>query len=278
MAKPIPNPEPRSREDRFLRPPANPANGRDHIPEPPPNSALRSIWRETPAPQVAEPPGIDLAEVERLRMENEELKMKLEEMHQLLEEATSKNSGAVSSEREKEYESLLEEKSEIIRNLHLKIQELEQQAASHKPPPNEQELLALSDELERERCQLDQERRQVEEERKQLKEDEQTMMTQMREMEVQMARERAEMARQRNELQRLHSEIRHEIEVAQRDGLLNERLKTLQRKHQEVSNRKGAAPEPTSTGRSAVEDSETPAQQAQKPKDSGILRRFFGQK
>jgi hypothetical protein len=101
------------------------------------------------------------------------------------------------------------------------------------------------------------------------------MMTQMREMEVLMAKERAELARQRNELQRLHSEIRHEIEVAQRDGLLNERLKTLQRKHQEVSNRKGGAP--TADAEPERVTGETPTPQ-ERPKDSGVLGRFFRKK
>ena len=56
------------------------------------------------------------------------------------------------------------------------------------------------------------------------------MMRQMREMELQMAKERAELARQRNDLQRLHSEIRHELELAQRDAAVNERLRLLQRR------------------------------------------------
>lgn len=280
MAKPTPNPEPQrsNRADKFLTKKPNPANGREVNIEPPPaGSALRSIWRDEPVAQAEQPPREDashLAEdARRLQKENDELKMEVTELRQLLDEAAAKESEGLSTDREKEFESLLEEKSEIIRDLHLKLQEFETKPA-HKPLPNEQELLALSDELERERCQLDQERRQLEEERRQLKEDEQTMMTQMREMEVQMAKERAEMARQRNELQRLHSEIRHEIEVAQRDGLLNERLKTLQRKHQEVSNRKGGGPDPNAQVNQPA--AEAPEQAPAARKDSGILRRFFG--
>ena len=52
----------------------------------------------------------------------------------------------------KEYESLLEEKSEVIRSLHLKMQE--GHAGVTAEVPREEELLALSEELERERAQL----------------------------------------------------------------------------------------------------------------------------
>ena len=96
------------------------------------------------------------------------------------------------------------------------------------PPPREEELMMLSEELERER--------------RQLKEDEEALMEQMREMEVQMARERAELARQRNELQRLQTDLRHELEMAARDGTLRERLAPMQRRHQDISTRRGAAP------------------------------------
>jgi len=284
MAKPSPNPEPqrnRADNDRRLQAAIDAINGRLRGAEPVPAAPIRGVWREEALPPSAEGPA-EAPDVERVQAENEELRMEIGELRQLLDESTARavapaddQDGDVASLREekKAFEDLLDEKTELIRTLHLKIQELDKQAASRPAAaPNENDLLALSDELERERCQLDQERRRLEEDRRQLKDDEQSMMTQMREMEVQMAKERAEMARQRNELQRLHSEIRHEIEVAQRDGLLNERLKTLSRKHQEVSNRKGAAPE---AGKQNAPADANPPPQAPK-KDSSILRRFFG--
>ena len=57
------------------------------------------------------------------------------------------------------------------------------------------ELLAMSEELERERCQLHQAQRELDDFRKRLSQDEQDMHGQMREVEVQMARERADYAR-----------------------------------------------------------------------------------
>jgi hypothetical protein len=292
MAKPTPNPEPkRNRADRFLPNPSNPANGSDHDTAESPSQALQGTWHgKRVATETDDTARTELPEIDQLRNENEELRMEVADLRQLLEETAAPGAGTEGDqelqallEEKSDLKSLLEEKTELIRELHVKIQESEQQIREFeqrpvpRPAPNEKELLALSDELERERCQLDQERRLMEEERRQLKEDEQTMMTQMREMEVQMARERAEMARQRNELQRLHSEIRHEIEVAQRDGLLNERLKTLQRKHQEVSNRKGSGPDPSLETAAAPPRPVAPPPEPSR-KDSSILRRFFGPK
>lgn len=177
--------------------------------------------------------------IETLKEENESLRGIVAELRQMLEESGGKQGGGEEAfaEREREYEAMLDEKTEIIQKLHTRIQDLEKQLsekAAIVPTPDREELLALSDELERERCQLEQERRTLESDQQQLREDEESMMRQMREMELQMAKERAELARQRNELQRLHSEIRHELELAQRDAAVNERLKLLQRRHKEV--------------------------------------------
>ena len=96
------------------------------------------------------------------------------------------------------------------------------------PAPREDELLSLSEELERER--------------RQLKEDEESLMKQMRDMEVSMARERAEMARQRNDMQRLQSEIRHELERLERSGALQTKIDGLKGKLQDAVSRRGSAP------------------------------------
>src|SRR5262249_41523246 len=96
------------------------------------------------------------------------------------------------------------------------------------PAPREEELLALSEELERER--------------KQLQEDEQTLMQQMRDMEISMARERAELARQRNDLQRVQNEIHLELERLERNGAMQQKIDTLKTKLADVTMRRGAAP------------------------------------
>jgi hypothetical protein len=195
------------------------------------------------------------------------------ELQQFVEEAHRAEQSWV--EQQKEYENLLEEKSEVIRGLHQRVKSLEEQVQV-RPPPGEEELMSLSDELERERCKLQQERRELEQESAQLREDEEAVMKQMREMEVSMSRDRAELARQRSELQRLHAEIRHELELAVRDAALRERLMPLQRRHQEMLQRKGgsAGPVPASPP-SQPEPAPTPPAPPEAKRYSGLLRRLF---
>jgi len=151
------------------------------------------------------------------------------------------------SERQKEYESLLDEKTELIRQLHVKIQDMEQQfgemqeRAAKPPTPKEEELMAMSEELERERCQLQQERRKLDEELRQFREDTESMNSEMRQMEVQMARERADLARQRSEVQRISEEIRHELDRVERDRGLTSRLEQLRQRHQDVMKGRGGS-------------------------------------
>jgi hypothetical protein len=247
MAKAIPNPEV----------PAN-GTGTKHLPpETADSPGLRggprsgssgyiNLWGSDPQglanedPELLKTLGIqpqgpdDSAELEQYRHENAELRSIIAELHDRLEAAQKQEQEGL-QDRLKEYEGLLEEKSELIRSLHLKVQELEARPLVPQTP-KEEELLALSEELDRERCQLQQDRRQLEEERKQLVEDEELMTKQMRDMEVQMARERADFARQRIELNRLYEEIRRELDNVERNGLLNQRLGQLRERFQDVAN------------------------------------------
>jgi hypothetical protein len=206
---------------------------------------------------------------DRLLAENHELREMVAELHQLLEDGAAQNKQQW-AQKQADYEGLLEEKSEIIRSLHLKVQELGERAALP-PVPQEDELRAMSEDLERERSQLQQERRDLEELRRQLMQDEQTMTQQMREMEVQMARERADMARQRNELQRLQDDINREIERLVRDNGLNERLGQLRQRAQDIGARKGGPPAPA-----APPAAEPKKDEPAPPKDNSLFRRLFG--
>jgi hypothetical protein len=238
-------------------------NQQEVVGRPPPRD------EEDEAPPRRKEKGNPGDDADRLLAENQELRSIIAELKQCLDDSAAQGKGNQSFEdREREYETLLEEKSEMIRELHVRVQELEKQGGGGggggraAETPEQEELLALSDELERERCQLEQERRQLEGDRRQLREDEESMMRQMREMELQMAKERAELARQRNELQRLHSEIRHELEAAQRDAAVRERLQMLQRKHPQ---------EP------AAEGEDAPKKKPAKPKkESGFFGKLFG--
>jgi len=194
-------------------------------------------------------------ELTRLRSENAQLKANLEELEQLL---SSGGTSADWAEQQKEYEALLEEKSEVIRSLHQKLQEeragaeagLKDIPANADLPASERQLLALKAELEEQKAQLEA--------------DEESLMTQMRQMEMMMARERAEMARQRTEMQRLHNDLKHEMEQAARDGSLRERLNNLQRRQPEATPKNPAATPP-----SEPTPAPTPA------KNTGVLRRLF---
>jgi chromosome segregation ATPase len=195
-----------------------------------------------------------------LKRENAQLRKQVAEVERLLHDLKQEAEQAL-TEQQREFEAILEEKSELIRNLHLKLQQTEGRPAV--PPaalPREEELMALSEELERER--------------RQLKEDEEALMQQMAQMEVQMSRERAELARQRTELVRLQSEIRHELELAARDAALRERLAPLQRRSQDlarkVSGTGAATPQPEEPAEPAPEPPANPR------RDSGLFRRFFG--
>jgi hypothetical protein len=165
-------------------------------------------------------------EVELLRAEKSALRHTLDELENLLEQKMQAAQSTYAEQQKQE--ALLEEKSEEIRELHLQLLEDPATGAAREPgsSPREDELLAMSQELEHER--------------RQLRSDEEALTGQMREMEVQMSRERAELARQRHELQRLHGEVVHELERASRNSGLRERLQPLERRHQEILNRDAA--------------------------------------
>lgn len=220
-----------------------------------------------PGESATEPESDERQVLLTLREENEQLRALCVELEQALHEA-SLPGHASGEDRLKEYEAMLEEKTEMIRQQHEQIQELKgavaelecqpgNRTATNGPAPREDDLLALSEELERDR--------------KQIQDDEQALMQQMREMEVSMARERAEMARQRNDMQRLQSEIRHELERLERNGALQSKIEGLKNKLSDATTRRGSAP---------VSSREQPTQPAASPptptKKEGLMGRLFG--
>jgi hypothetical protein len=207
-----------------------------------------------------------------LRAENARLHQLLEQGRKRLAQVEQQNEQWRS--REQVYENLLEEKSELIRTLHVQLNELKGRAQPEAQPgaavPNEEELIALHQELERER--------------EQLKQDEDSLMEQMRTMEVQMASERAVLARQRNELQRLQNELQHQLELASRDAAMRERLGPLYRLQEELQNRpsgqSGVRHRPVQASGNGVAPPTAQVAPAQAPpaanRSSGFFRRMFG--
>ncbi len=218
------------------------------------NQELLGQLREPAAPAPAGPEpgagagaGADAGELDALRRDNAELRARLEELEQFI---AAQPTEEVWAERQREYEALLDEKSEVIRALHLKLQEAQEgpRRSANEPVPREEELRELQAELE--------------EHRRQLQEDEQSLLTQMREMELALSKDRAELARQRQELQRLRADLNREIDQASRDPGLRERLMSLRRSADVArAETKEAAPAPAAN---------SPKQQ------SGLFRRLFG--
>jgi chromosome segregation ATPase len=201
--------------------------------------------------------------IDALRAENAELRQRLASLEETLQHAEAK--GEDWGEQDREYARMMEEKTDVIRELHLKIQALQASSQAHTSPqpatqtPGDADLVALSEELERERAQL--------------KEDETQLMQQMRAMEVQMSRERAEIARQRADIDRLHVKMQDELEQASREATLRERMQPLMRQHQAMM--RGGSAEPPS--RLAKVPAKTPDAQPGPPATtSGIFRRLFG--
>ena len=225
-----------------------------------------------PAPPAeAVPTPEEMQELEHLREENTQLRALCLELEQALHEATQNAAGGGADERLQEFEALLDEKTEMIRQLHEQLQEMQAVAAEQEaqagarapsagPAPAEDDLLALSEELEREK--------------RQLREDEQALMQQMREMEVSMARERAEMARQRNDMQRLQSEISHQIDRLERSGALQNKIDGLKSKLTDAVTRRGSSPGVAAPASQPAASTPPPAT----GRKEGLLGRLFGGK
>jgi hypothetical protein len=196
-------------------------------------------------------------EMTLLRLENAELQARIQELEAKSQSASGPGED-VWLERQREYEMLLEEKSEVIRSLHQKIQEMQESAnfGDHAPPTaptgNSQDIVRL--------------KREMDEQRGLLKQDEEDVMGQLRQMELTMAKERAEMARQRQEMSRLQADLTRELEMASRDPGLRDRLQHLRRAQDSA---RSITPIPAD-----LPDAIGP--QTNGKKNNGLFRRIFG--
>ena len=200
----------------------------------------------------------DAERLEMLLLENAELRARVQE----LEALEAGEGDELWLERQREYEMLLEEKSDVIRHLHQKIQESQESAVGGESLPSNQTncsgtRVGQAEEILRLKREMDEQRRQLER-------DEEEMMAQMRQMEMTMAKERANMARQQQEVQRLQADLAREIENSSRDPELRERLHTLRRTHE-------AKPTPAPI----LVPTLKPVQPNDQ-KSSGFFRRMFG--
>jgi DNA repair exonuclease SbcCD ATPase subunit len=221
-----------------------------------------------------------------LRIENEDLRRRVEELEHVL--LASGDSDDAAAEAQREFERLLEQKSETIRDLHQQLQELRAQVAAagddgaaHAVMPSDLVTQAgpSHEEAQAQRREIAEERSRMEEERQQLKDDEESLMKQMREMELSLSRDRADLARQRTELQRLQNDLNRELEQAGRDAGLRDRLLSLRRTQEAPAanhapaNHAPAARDPAAAAPASIP---TPPEPAPSIKKSGLLRRIFG--
>lgn len=220
---------------------------------------LDGFQHEDDKPALAtfpEPAAADAGEMEELRQQNAELRARVQEL-----EALGAGQGEeLWLERQREYEMLLEEKSDVIRTLHQKFQEAQESAIGGSSLPASS--VAVSGTKVGQAEEILRLKRELEEQRRQLGQDEDEMMGQMRQMEMTMAKERAEMARQRQEVQRLQADLAREIENSSRDPELRERLHNLRR-----------AQEPKAAA--AATPGAKPAAKTDQ-QSSGFFRRIFG--
>ncbi|MCI0642077.1 MAG: hypothetical protein L0Y72_10780 [Gemmataceae bacterium] len=209
-------------------------------------------------------------ELARKRADNTDLLLRVQELEALVQAAATAEEAWL--ERHKEFEAILEEKSEVIRTLHLKLQEKHVEKPPAEPPVSEEVAKAAALDKEVQRL-----RRELQAQKEQLAEDEESLMAQMRQMEVSMAKDRAELARQRNDILRLQSEFNHEMEMASRDPGLRERLANLQRRHKDTGAHRRPALPPAAADAKAPPPVPQPQPPApKKPQSSGLIKRLFG--
>lgn len=206
-------------------------------------------------------------EADALRKENELLRKKLLELDAKLKSDVP----TAWKEQQREFDQILEEKTETIRHLHMQVQEL--QEALHSGPQG------VTSE------QLDQRQEELRILEQRLMADDESLNRQAREMEMSMAKERAELARQRADLQRLHTDVQREIEIASRDPGLRERLINLQRRPDARPktanslpdiNLNNAAPRPPQRRPATMAAINLDDDQHGDPQRPGLLRRLFG--
>lgn len=204
-------------------------------------------------------------QVEALKKDNERLRQIVEQARQRVQQA--EKDAELWQAREKEYENMLEEKSELIRQLN---QQLRAQPVAQKDGPSEDELVALHQELQRERQIMEDDRAALEE--------------QFRTLELQMAKERADIAKQRSEVQRLQAEFKRQMDILERESKVRGDMGEFIRLREEIQSIQSGG-RPASRPTPAPGSSPTPVPQQPIPQidrkapesDQGVSRKsFFG--
>lgn len=152
-----------------------------------------------------------------LMAENVDLRGEIARLRACVEDAW-KELAPQAAEREGKYETLLEEKTEAIRQLYARLRELQRVVAARWeeappcPPGEDADASEWRWELERLRADLGRERQRLRQQRCRLREEEEGLRRRMRAMELQMAQCWADLARQREELKTMYGTVQADLE------------------------------------------------------------------
>jgi hypothetical protein len=164
-------------------------------------------------------------ELANLRRENVKLRAHLDSLEQALqgpeEAAVAATPGVLTSEemlwatKQQKYEALLEEKSETIRALHLRLHVMQDGAVSLSGAAALNQMRRLKEKLEEQLAQVEK--------------DEEELMMRMQQMAQAIAKDRAELTRQHNEIERLHQELEQQIAATSQEPGMDGRQDALER-------------------------------------------------
>jgi DNA repair exonuclease SbcCD ATPase subunit len=177
-------------------------------------------------------------EVESLRREVEELHQLLVERERELAEAGT----AHDADKEQKFTTLEEENRRLCRQIEEKNRQVEmlrnELEELLQASPEAREAKDYEEEINEFRRQLQSDRQSLNEEIRQLQIRNTELNEAARQSELELSRERAHLARERAQLDRLRDEIRQELERAQREAGVRERLAPVQRLKDEMSDRR----------------------------------------
>lgn len=171
-------------------------------------------------------------ELELLRAENatmlETITTRDEELNALSQQIGEMEDQLAVANKKREGE--LADLRETVKERDARIVELEKaQKALPKFQSDDPDIEEYEAELNEFRRQLESDRQLLDQELHQLRQRNQELKEASRTAELELSRERAQLARERMQLDRLREEIRMEIERAQRDAGVRERLQSVQR-------------------------------------------------
>ncbi len=180
------------------------------------------------------------AELSALRTENAQLHHLLAERdRERVEAAERAASNAPATEEARAETDLLRQ---LLHEKDALLEELRQQVQQQPAPKPITDIDSYEAELNEFRRQLEGDRKKLNEEIEQLRTRNVELDEATREMELELSRERAELARERQRLDRLREDARLELERAQRDAGVRERLAPIQKLREELTSGGQAGP------------------------------------